>query len=241
MAESETSSSVTWQKIAIISAIAVVVLPVLATYAWKTLFPPNYLVFHATPIVQTKGALTGGLLVTNEGYATQHNVAVYLTSRDVDPEHAFVDVTAPESTISDFILPSKPNIPLTKYAKGNGARIPVGAINPGEQVLVTLASLDAGKYTVNTLSLLEVHVQSSEMTALKADGVRRPEFDNSLHAFYMMAAPYFLAFIILVLGIVFIVSIIHEAFFDNYQRKMSRMWRQMDTLQEKYDKEKRYK
>ena len=241
MTTPDTSSSITWQKIAIIVAVVLVAVPAIAGFAWKVVFPQNYLVYATTPIIQTSNSLVGGITITNEGSAVQRDVVLDLTSQNADPKNTFIDISGPSNAPIDFILPSEPKTPLSKYSKGEGSEVPIGIINPGEEVLVTLKAVKPSEYFVYTLSLLDVHVQSSQMTAIKADGVRRPELNDDLHTFYMMVAPYFLALVAAMIIVIIGISIVHEAFFDTLERKMTRLWKQMDLLQEKHDKERRYK
>lgn len=236
----ETSSAVTWQKIAIIIAILTLALPAAVRFAWKIVFPPNYLLYEVAPSVQVGDIVVGGLVVVNGGGAPQKEVALYLPSRAANPKYVTVEVSSPRRSSLRSLFDAEPNVPLTSFSKESGSRIPLGTIEPDEEVRVTFKATKPDNDFSQPLSLRDARVESSAMTAIEADGIRRPEFHEDLHTFYVDSAPYLLAFLFALIGLAVLINFIHDVFFDTPQKKMTRLWRQMDTLQEQIDKERRY-
>ena len=230
----------TWQKVAIIIAVLTFTLPAGARFAWQVIFPANYLLYETTHTTRTDAIQTATAIVTNDGSATQRDVAIYLPVEAMDPAQVKVEVSSPRTAGLRSIFEAQAKVPLQKYAEDTGSKIPLGNIAPGQEVRVTfVATADPDSY-LRSLSLSDMRVESSTSSAIEADGVRRPSFNEDWHTSYMQAAPYILAFLLGILGLFLIVGLIYDIFFETPQKKMARLWRQMDTLQEKIDKERRY-
>lgn len=236
----DASSTITWQKIAIIVAVLTLALPAAVRFAWNVVFPPDYLLYEVIPSIQANDILVGGVVVVNGGRSPQKEVALYLPSSAARPENVTVEISAPRSSSLRSLFDADPNTPLTKFSQESGSRIPLGTIDPEQEVRITFKATKPDGVFSQSLTLRDARVESSTMTAIEADGIRRPRFHEDAHTFYHDFAPYLLAFLIALIGLAILISFIHDVFFDTPQRKMSRLWRQMDTLQEQIDKERRY-
>jgi len=234
-------NTTTWQKVTVIIAVLAVVAPFSARYAWNVVFPANYLLYEATFTTKTNNTQTASVIIRNAGGAVQKNVTVYLPSKATNPKFTTIEISSPQSPGIEYLVDSEPKIPLVKYTEETGAKIPVGNIEPGNGVRVTLAEASKGDdLQTNSLSLSDVRVDSSAAPAIKADGIRYPSFADDIHSIFLSASPYFLAFILLILTAGTVAGFIFSMLFDTPHKQMARLWRQMDTLQEKIDKDRRY-
>ncbi|WP_162615847.1 P-loop NTPase family protein [Solilutibacter oculi] len=236
----ESSSSVTWQKLAVIIAILTLALPVFARFAFRVVFPDNYLLYETTSVIKTERSQVGAVIVINGGTAAQKEVALYLPSGAADAKSTFVEISAPRRSSLRSLFEADPSTPLSKFSQGTGFKIPLGTIEKDEEVRVTLKTIQPGDLPTSSLLLSEVRAESAAMTAIEADGLRRPEFHEDWHTFYMDVSPYLLALVLAVICLGVLVSFIHDVFFDTPRKKMARLWRQMDQLQEQIDKDRRY-
>lgn len=236
----DTTSTVTWQKIAVLAAIVVVVLPVVAGFAWKVIFPKNYLLYNDSPIITAANIDIGAVTVINAGSATQTNITFYLPTQYIDPKHTFIAISTPSRSLG-YAFSADPESPLTQFKSSNGIQINLGTIQPDEKIRLTFKQVKPNGVFLSQLSFLGLHIESAQTVAIEADGTPRPAFAEDIHSLYMDAAPYFLALIASILALFIAVAVIYEAFFDTTQSKMTRLWKQMDILQEKIDKERRYK
>lgn len=236
-----TESPITWQKIAIIVAILSVALPTVAKFYLNMVFPENYLLYEKTHTTKTEEIQTASIIVYNAGRGIQKDVFLYIPSDVTEYENTSVEVSNPYRSGLRSIYDAPSPDPLEKFFKERGSKIPLGNIKPEEEVLVTLRVIPKpdDPYTPR-LSLSDVQVESSSMSAIEADGIKYPRFHEDAHSLYMSAAPFFLALTLALLGLALFIAMIFDIFFDTPQKKMSRLWRQMDELQEKIDKERRY-
>lgn len=234
-------NTTTWQKVTVIIAVLAVVVPFVARYAWGVVFPANYLLYETTFTTKTPGTQTASIIIRNDGGAIQKNVTIYLPSKAADPKRTTIDISSPQNPSLEYLIDAEPKIQLSRYTEETGAKIPVGDIGPGNGVRVTLAETSKGDdLQMAALSLSDVRVDSSAAPAVKADGVRYPSFADDAHSVFLSVSPYLLAFILLLVVVGMVGGLIFSTFFDTPHKQMSRLWRQMDTLQEKIDKERRY-
>jgi hypothetical protein len=168
-------NTTTWQKVTVIIAVLAVVVPVAARYAWGVVFPANYLLYETTFITKTGAAQTGSIIVTNAGNAVQKNVTIYLPSKTANPKRTTIDISSSQSPSLDYLIDAEPKTSLTKYTQESGSKIPIGNIDPGNEVRITLAEVSKeGDLPIDTLSLSDVRVDSSTTKAIKANGIRYP-------------------------------------------------------------------
>lgn len=233
-------SSLTWQKVTIVIAILSIVIPATSKFVWDVVFPENFLLYETTHTTRGDKFQTASIHVSNAGNRVQKEIFVFLPLDAIDYENSFIEITTPQSFRLSNIYEAVPDVPLSKFHQDTGIKIPVGNMESGENVRVTLLSKSTKSYP-KRLSLSDVRVESYSMKAIEADGTRYPEHNNDWHSSFVEMSPFMLAMLIFFFGIVFFVTIIFEVFFDTPQQKMTRLWRQMDELQEKVDKERRYK
>ncbi len=233
-------SSLTWQKVTIVIAILGIVIPATSKFVWDVVFPENFLLYETTHTTRGELFQTASIHVNNAGSRAQKEIFVFLPLDAIDHENSLIEITTPKRLRLSNIYDADPDMPLSKFHQDTGLKIPVGNVEPGESVRVTLLSKSTKSYP-KRLSLSDVRVESSSMKAIEADGIRYPEHNNDWHSSFVEMAPFMLAMLLFFIGIVFFVSIIFETFFDTPQQKMTRLWKQMDELQEKVDKERRYK
>lgn len=234
-------NTTTWQKVTVIIAVLAVVVPVAARYSWNVVFPANYLLYEATFTTKTTGTQTASVIIMNAGNAVQKNVTIYLPSKATNAKLTTIEISSPQSPSLGYLIDAEPKTSLAKYTEETGAKIPIGNIEPGNEVRATLAETSKGDdLQIDTLSLSDVRVDSSAASAIKADGVRYPSFADDVHSMFLSASPYFLAFMLLLLAVGVVAGFIFSTFFDTPHKQMARLWRQMDALQEKIDKDRRY-
>ncbi len=236
-----TENSITWQKLAIIIAVLTIVLPALAKFYLNIVFPENYLLYEASHTTKTDKIQTASIIVSNAGRGTQKEVFLYLPSDATEYKNTSIEVSTPKRSGLRNIFEAEPSIPLEKFSKETGAKIPLGNIEPEEEVPITLTSISKSEDPyLKRLTLSDARVESASMLAIEADGIRYPRFNDDLHSTYISMAPFMLAMLLAILGIAILAGMIFDLFFDSPQKKMTRLWRQMDQLQEKIDKERRY-
>lgn len=233
-------STTTWQKIAIIIALLTLALPAAARFGWQLVFPPNYLLYETTHTTKIDETQIASVIVVNAGHATQKDVVLYLPSNSVDTEHVKIEISSPKRTHLRSLFEAEPKTPIKKYSQESGFKVPLGNIAPEEEVRVTLLAASKEDLFLTRLSLSDVRVESSSMSAFEADGLRYPAFGDDRHTIYVQVSPYALAFVLAFLGLILLTGLIHDIFFETPQKKVTRLWRQMDQLQEKIDKERRY-
>jgi hypothetical protein len=236
---SETTA--TWQKVAVIIAVLTVALPTVSRFLWRVVFPPDYLLYETTHTTRGEGIQSASIVVTNAGLDVQRDVALYLSLDSANASVTRVEVSSPRRSGLRSLFNADPKVPLSTFAHDAGFKVPLGNIGPEEEVRVTLILVanDEDRFTP-TLSLSDARVESASMSAIEADGHRRPQFGDDAHSVYVQLAPYVLAMLLAVIGLMIFLSIIFDVFFDTPQQKMTRLWRQMDQLQEQIDKERRY-
>ena len=236
-----TESTVTWQKMTVIIALLTLALPVAARFGWQLVFPPNYLLYETTHTTKVSNIQTASVIVVNAGNSTQRDVALYLPSDSTDAKITSIEVSSPRRSNLRSLFEAEPQTPIAKYSQESGFKIPMGNIAPEEEVRVTLtATSKTDEFLPTRLSLSEARVESSSMSGIEADGVRYPAFSDDPHTMYVQLSPYLLAAFSTLFGLIMLISLLHDIFFNTPQKQMTRLWRQMDDLQEKIDKERRY-
>jgi len=234
-------SNTTWQKATVIIAVLAVVVPVAVRYAWNVVVPANYLLYETTFTTKTSNVQTASVIVVNAGNAAQKQVTIYLPSTATNPKQTTIEISSPRNPNLRYLFEAEPKIPLTKYIDDTGSKIPIGNIDPGNEVRVTLAEASQSENLgIHALSLSDARVNSSAASGIKADGIRYPDLADDIHSIFLSASPYFLALLLAIFILFTVIGIIFTAFFDSPYKQMSRLWRQMDTLQEKIDKNRRY-
>jgi hypothetical protein len=87
-------------------------------------------------------------------------------------------------------------------------------------------------------NVVDVRAQTATTTGLEAEGTIQLA-DLSLHSFrgeFHEGAPYLLMIILALVAFVVLVSSVYELFFDSDQKKVERLQRQMNAIQEKIDR-----
>jgi hypothetical protein len=236
----DATSNITWQKVAVLTAVISIAFPVVARFAWEVVFPPDFLLYEITPTISVGDYRVGALVITNAGRAVQNNIAVYIPARSIDPESTTVELSGPRRASWSYLWSLEPDTPIEAYIDGESVSFSVGTLAPGEEVRITFVEERNGLSFSAGLGIRDARVESSSAFGKQADGIRYPEHDNSLHSFYFGLAPYLLAFILSLIFIGIVAAIIFESLFDTPRKKMTRLWREMDNLQEIIDKERRY-
>lgn len=238
----ESVASVTWQKIAVIVGVGVIVLPVAIGFLWDVVLPRNYLLYEVRPDVRVGSAMVRELAVVNAGHAIQKDVVLYFPPISIEDENATVSVSTPRRSSSRSVFGADfgSSVPLAEYDQNNGFKIPIGVIPPDEEVAIALTfSAENGRLS-SYIPSGDFRVESSSVDAVEADGIRRPAYPDDLHSAYVQFAPFLLAIFGGLFVIAMLVSAIYELFFDSPQKKMARLWRQMDQLQSEIEKARRY-
>lgn len=236
-----TEIPVTWQKVTIIIALLTLALPTAARFGWQLVFPPDYLLYETSHTTKVGNNQAASVIVVNAGNTTQRDVALYLPSDSTDPKQTKIEISSPRSSNIRSLFEAEPEISFEKFSQESGFKIPLGNIAPEQEVRVTLFATAKKEDLIPTrLSLSDARVESSSMSAIEADGVRYPAYSDDLHTMYDKTSPYILAIVLALFGLIMLISLLHDIFFETPQKQMTRLWRQMDLLQEKIDKERRY-
>lgn len=233
----DTNQGPTWQKFGVIAAILIVIVPWVAKEAYGVVFPPYYLIYQLQHPINGDGFAAFAAIITNVGSQAQDGITLTVPSDSYNPDKAYVDVGTPSKY--SFIQSSNPKLGELVHANNTGFIIPVGRLMPGETVRVTLITEASGQHPIWLLSNA-VRVESKQGLAKQTDDLTFSEADDSLHAVLWEASPYFVAFILSLLAVFASAGLIYSIAFDSKQKQMARLWKQMDTLQQKIDKERRY-
>jgi len=111
--------------------------------------------------------------------------------------------------------------------------IPISRLAPDEAINVLLIAKRFEAWNV-----VDVRAQTATTTGLEAEGTIQLA-DLSLHSFrgeFHEGAPYLLMIILALVAFVVLVSSVYELFFDSDQKKVERLQRQMNAIQEKIDR-----
>ena len=236
-----TENSTTWQKVTIIIALLTLALPTAARFGWHLVFPPNYLLFETSHTTKIGATQSASVIVVNAGNETQRDVALYIPSDATDAKNTKIEISSPRRSNLRSLFEAEPQTAIAKYSQESGFKVPLGNIAPEEEVRVTFIATSGKEDLIPTrLTLSDARVESSSMSAIEADGVRYPAYGDDLHSMYVQVAPYILAIFLALFGLIMLISLLHDIFFETPQKQMTRLWRQMDQLQEKIDKERRY-
>ena len=161
----DSSPNVTWQKMALVVAILTLALPTVGRFAWRVVYPPNYLLYETSASVQVAEDLVGEVAVVNAGHSVEKDVALYLPSRAADPASTRVEVSSARRSSLRSLFDATPKIELSKFVRESGSKIPLGTIEPEEEVRVTfIASKPKDGYRP-VLSLSDARVESSIRSA----------------------------------------------------------------------------
>jgi len=240
---SNASANVTWQKVAILATILLVIVPTILRAAWQIVFPSDYLVYRVEGPVIHDEYVAGRVIVYNAGQDIQRGIRASIElPASIDLKKVYVGVGSSER----FIYNSVPNgMKLLDVKDRNKIDIDLEDLKAEESISIAIFSY--GKY-VNKNSFLvpswvspEITITSNNTKAVEGDSIPSPEFDTSARGFYYDIAPYFLAFLVAALSAVIFISILYTLFFDSLESQMAKHWREMDRLQEIMDKERRYK
>jgi len=227
-----------WNKAAVITTVLIVLIPATGRFAWQVIFPPDYLLYYVTPAIVAYDSTAQAIITTNAGSQPQEDVTLYLPSGSLDPENTKIEITSPKQYGSYFR--AEPDISINDVTHKGGYKIPLGRLNPGEEVRFAVASKDVTGYRSYTLPISDVRIESSATVAKEADGTPYPDHPDDLHNIYISASPYIFALFASIIALIMLIGLLYDIFFDSHKKQMTRLWRQMDDLQEKIDKERRY-
>lgn len=240
MSTDSAGHQVTWQKIAVVASILFVAVPFAADALWSIFYPDDYLLYEVRQRVAFDGRTTQLLVINNAGRKTQKNVAVILDASKAYTQRTLVDVSTPKRIFLSGYSAAEPDVPLSDFSRAASVFVPLGNIEPDEQVVVAFGTREQDGIYLSGINS-DVRVESSTTVAIKADGIRRPSTAHDAHSGYVELAPGILAFIVAIVSAIVIIALVFGIFFDSPEKQMTRLWRQLDDLQEKIDKERRYK
>jgi hypothetical protein len=227
--------NLTLTKLTIIVPILVVAIPSCALFFYEAVFPKNYLLYDIQWPVQTEDLDAIAIIVTNAGREAQDEVKITLPqdSAGADVKMFVSDASRYRSMLSE----ARP----TEFVQGASTyQVNIGRISAGESV----ALLAAAKRTTSCCHWIlfpEPKVESKQSVGLKADGIRYPENEDTFGGVLRAISVFVFPFLMATFVVVVITGFIFEAFFDTPERKIARLWRQMDKIQEEADKARRYR
>jgi len=230
---SETTPDVTWQKIAVLITVLIVAAPFVGRFAWHILFPTNRLLYTINEPIEGEGVAAVSIEIVNDGQTTQNGIVVSIP-KSWNPDEAYLDISTPRR----LSLPSADGKPskLIKLQE-KGYVIPVGSLRQNEKIRISLIAISSKEGNKPSWGMYETRVESATTLGLEADGSREPEFEDSLHGMYFQAAPYLLAVMLSFIGFMAAFGFIFDTFFDTKEKKITRLWKQMNLLQEQIEKE----
>jgi len=232
----------TWQKVGVIAAILAIILPLLGKGAYLVVFPQYRLVYEVQHPITVPGFSAFAVVITNDGSDREDGVTVVVPPAPFNPAKAYVHVSSPSpyGALGTYPATSADVVSATR----DGYSVPVGRLLSGESVRVTFAATtDSGPDAVASSWTLVpgVRVYSKQGGATEGDGMGISVSDDSLHAMLWMMSPYVVALAAAIFLVIIFAGLIFSVAFDSREKQMTRLWKQMDLLQEKIDKERRYK
>lgn len=215
-------------------AVFAVLVPMVGRYTWGLLFPSDYLLFQEISSIEGKGFSAAGIVITNAGSRRQNSIVLSLPVSFGPEGERWFNVSPARRLILPF---DNAEVSDALVAKGNRYEISVGTLMPKESVRVTLLAMGNTKDEQPTWHFYGLRVQSATTVALEASSTKHPTHDLSAADFYREMAPYVLAAAALFIALAVFVSLLFDLFFDSDEKKVARLWRQMDAIQERIFKE----
>jgi hypothetical protein len=232
------SSSQHWQKVAVIVSVMLFAVPAGAVRAWRALYPEHLLVVEAAETAPFSGVATASITIHNQGTQREENVMLSVEADSIEGDALLAAVS---DATSFNVYSADTMYEHWKVAPNGHAQVRIGRILPGESIRVSLVGV--GRKLTESVQLDpsfgEPKVTSDLATGVEASSDPLPG-SLSLRSAYFEMSPYAFAFVVGLFVVMIGVGIIYELFFSTPQKQMAALWRQMDLLQEKIDKERRY-
>jgi len=234
----DNGQGLTWQKVGTVIAIFIVVIPWLTREAYRIVFPLDRLMYDVQEPINAKGFSAFSVVISNAGSRPQDAITITIPSASYNPEEAYIRKTTP--AVYGAFGPNNLRPGDLIHAASSGYTVSVGRLLPDESVRVSFVSLSQDDIHTWTVPY-NLRVDSRQGGVQKGAGIAIAEDDGSAHGMLWTGAPYLVALAVPFFLILMFSGVIFSIVFDSSEKQMTRLWKQMDLLQEKIDKERRYK
>jgi hypothetical protein len=235
----DSGSTTHWQKVAVVVTILIVLVPTLISKAWSLLYPEHHLLYSAFAAQGHGGTGVAVVQIYNQGQVRERDVILKFSEASL--AQGIPQAAVSESSTYGTYYGEGRFTPV-EAAKDGRFQVHVGELPPESTVQVTLLTkgMKLGESTMDpTWSSANYQVIAQE--ALGEEAERTPVAASmDFRSEWFRYSPYAFAFVIGLFVVGLGAGMIYDIFFSTPQKQMTLLWQQMDRLQERIDKAKRY-